>query len=105
MKTHGMYVYEVSDAFLIIIIILFNIMFSNRNCDVCKVQRRGLMQTSIIRAPDVLILHLKRFGMTARWREKIRTRVVFPFTALDMSPYLAGMSLSILVRYCVSTTS
>lgn len=63
-----------------------------RNCDVCKKSKRGIVKTSIVRSPDVLILHLKRFGMTARWREKIRTRVIFPFTSLDLSPYLAGIS-------------
>ena len=60
------------------------------NCEICCKASRGVVQTSLSRLPEILVVHLKRFGMTARWREKIRTRVMFPLTGLDMSPYLAG---------------
>ena len=59
-------------------------------CDVCKKPSRGSVMTSLHRLPDVLVIHVKRFGMTARWREKIRTVVSFPFTGLDMNPYMTG---------------
>lgn len=62
----------------------------HRNCEHCKQRSRGVVQTSLSRLPDILVMHLKRFGMNAHWREKIRTRVLFPFTALDMAPYLSG---------------
>ena len=42
----------------------------------------------INRIPDLLTIHLKRFNCTIRWREKIRTRVDFPITGLDMSRWV-----------------
>ena len=35
----------------------------------------GSVTSSMSRLPDILILHIKRFGMTARFREKIRAKV------------------------------
>ncbi len=60
------------------------------HCEMCWRTSRATVQTSLSKVPEVLVMHMKRFGMTARWREKIRTLVVFPLTALDMAPYLAG---------------
>ena len=37
--------------------------------------------------PDILVVHIKRFNMTARFREKIRAKVAYPIKSLDMSPY------------------
>ena len=49
------------------------------------------------RLPDILVFHLKRFNCSARWREKITTKVNFPLTGLNMSewcdqesPFLEG---------------
>ena len=56
-------------------------------CDHCKKLSSGSVTSSLSRLPDVLILHIKRFGMTARFREKIRSKVVFPFTDLDLAPF------------------
>ena len=58
-------------------------------CSSCKVHRRGEMKLWFYRLPDVLIIHIKRFNMTARWREKIRTKVDFPLEGLDMSEFMA----------------
>jgi hypothetical protein len=57
-------------------------------CDHCKKLSCGSVTSSLSRLPDVLILHIKRFGMTARFREKIRSKVVFPFTDLDLAPFV-----------------
>jgi ubiquitin C-terminal hydrolase len=61
-------------------------------CSTCKVHRRGQMQTSIHRLPDILVIHIKRFSMTARRRDKIRTKVVFPLASLNMASYLSSES-------------
>jgi hypothetical protein len=38
--------------------------------------------------PDILPLHLKRFSASARWRDKITTRVDFPLTGLDVREWV-----------------
>lgn len=59
-------------------------------CGECKTHRRGQMQTSIYRLPDILVIHVKRFSMTAKRREKIRTKVDFPLVSLNMSAYMSS---------------
>lgn len=58
-------------------------------CGNCKAHRKGRMRTWLYRLPDILVIHIKRFNMTARWREKIRTKVVFPLTSLNMSEFMS----------------
>ena len=58
------------------------------HCDHCKKLSSGSVSSSLSRLPDLLIMHIKRFGMTARFREKIREKVVFPLTSLDMKPFV-----------------
>lgn len=58
-------------------------------CSPCKVHQPGVMRAWFYRLPDVLIIHIKRFNMTARWREKIRTKVMFPLEGLDMTEFMA----------------
>ena len=57
-------------------------------CDHCKKLSSGSVSSSLSRLPDLLILHIKRFGMTARFREKIRAKVKFPLSSLDMKPFI-----------------
>ena len=57
-------------------------------CDHCKKLSSGSVSSSLSRLPDLLILHIKRFGMTARFREKIRAKVKFPLNSLDMKPFI-----------------
>jgi ubiquitin carboxyl-terminal hydrolase 4/11 len=45
------------------------------------------MSQRLYHLPDILVIHIKRFNMTARYREKIRAKVVYPVKNLDMSPY------------------
>lgn len=53
-------------------------------CPRCKEFREGKQDMNLWRLPDLLTFHIKRFNMSARWREKISTRVNFPLTGLDM---------------------
>ncbi|CAN0537870.1 unnamed protein product, partial [Ectocarpus sp. 12 AP-2014] len=53
-------------------------------CSGCQAHRRGVMKIDLWKMPDVLVIHMKRFHCSARWREKIRTLVLFPHSGLDM---------------------
>lgn len=56
-------------------------------CPQCKEYREGRQSMNLWRLPDLLTFHIKRFNMSARWREKISTKVNFPLTGLDMSEW------------------
>ena len=49
--------------------------------------REGGQNMNLWRVPDLLTFHIKRFNMSARWHEKITTKVNFPMTGLDMSQW------------------
>jgi hypothetical protein len=59
----------------------------NWKCPRCKVIREGGQNMNLWRLPDLLTFHIKRFNMSARWHEKITTKVNFPLTGLDMSEW------------------
>lgn len=56
-------------------------------CNRCKKHQKGSMTQRLYQLPDILVIHIKRFNMTARFREKIRAKVIYPIKSLDMSPY------------------
>ena len=56
-------------------------------CPKCKDVREGRQSMSLWRLPDLLTFHLKRFNCSARWREKITTKINFPLTGLDMTEW------------------
>jgi hypothetical protein len=64
----------------------------NWRCPRCKEFREGKQDMNLWRLPDFLTFHIKRFNMSARWREKITTKVNFPLTGLDMSEWCHGTS-------------
>ena len=57
-------------------------------CGRCKALRRGRRQEQVWTLPDILVIHVKRFQASGRWRDKVRTRVDFPLEGLDMSRWL-----------------
>jgi ubiquitin C-terminal hydrolase len=59
----------------------------NWRCPRCKEYREGNQNMVLWRLPDLLTFHVKRFNCSARWREKITTKVNFPLTGLDMSEW------------------
>ncbi|CAM9124714.1 unnamed protein product [Ectocarpus sp. 4 AP-2014] len=61
-------------------------------CSSCQAHRRGVMKIDLWKMPDVLVIHMKRFHCSARWREKIRTLVLFPHSGLDMSGFVSSNS-------------
>ena len=62
-------------------------MNDNWKCPRCKDFREGKQNMNLWRLPDLLTFHIKRFNCSARWREKITTKVNFPLTGLDMSEW------------------
>jgi len=58
------------------------------SCDKCKKLRNGLKYSKVTRLPDTLCIHLKRFRHDFAFSSKISTRVSFPLSDLDMSPWL-----------------
>jgi len=56
-------------------------------CPKCKDFRDGKQNMALWRLPDLLTIHMKRFNCSARWREKITTKVNFPLTGLDLKEW------------------
>ena len=56
-------------------------------CPKCKEVREGRQSMILWKLPDLLTFHLKRFNCSARWREKITTKVNFPLTGLNMKEW------------------
>lgn len=56
-------------------------------CPHCKETREGSQTMNLWRLPDLLTFHIKRFNCSARWREKITTKINFPLTGLDVSEW------------------
>ncbi|CAJ1944543.1 unnamed protein product [Cylindrotheca closterium] len=63
-------------------------------CPQCR-ERRGKQSLDLWRLPDILTIHIKRFNCSARWREKITTKVNFPLSGLDMNTWCHADSPSI----------
>ncbi|CAH1104005.1 unnamed protein product [Psylliodes chrysocephalus] len=58
-------------------------------CSKCKERRRCTKSFSIHKFPKVLVIHLKRFSPTERFRGKLNVTIDFPLEDLDMSQYAA----------------
>jgi len=59
-------------------------------CDHCKAVTPAIVDTKISRAPDILIVHLKRFSYQSGFLEKIEDLVNFPLRNLDLSQTLSA---------------
>jgi rubredoxin len=59
----------------------------NWKCPRCKEYREAKQNLTLWRLPDLLTIHFKRFNCSARWREKITTKINFPLTGLDMTEW------------------
>ncbi|KAF1911973.1 hypothetical protein BDU57DRAFT_523250 [Ampelomyces quisqualis] len=58
-------------------------------CPRCKKDREAVKKITITRAPDTLVVHLKRFSASrTQSARKIRTPVQFPLQSLDMAPFI-----------------
>lgn len=57
-------------------------------CEKCKMLRNGLKYSKLMKLPDTLCVHLKRFRHDYSFSSKISTKVSFPLAGLDLSPWL-----------------
>lgn len=53
-------------------------------CPRCKQKREADKKIVICKLPRILIIHLKRFSLDGRWRQKLQTTVDFPLTDLSV---------------------
>ncbi|KAM3956206.1 ubiquitin carboxyl-terminal hydrolase 2 isoform 2-T2 [Aphomia sociella] len=75
-------------------------------CSKCGVRRKCLKWFTVQKFPQVLVLHLKRFSPSERFRGKLGVPVEFPLNGLDMSPYAAAQGTRCLYNlYAVSNHS
>lgn len=68
-------------------------------CSKCGVRRKCLKWFTVQKFPQVLVLHLKRFSPTERFRGKLSVVVEFPLTGLDMSPFAAAPTAAAAATY------
>ena len=54
-------------------------------CPRCKAHRQASKRFQIWKAPDILVVHLKRFSTQGRFRDKLDVLVDFPIEGLDLS--------------------
>ena len=54
-------------------------------CNRCKEMRRAAKTLEVWTIPDILVVHLKRFGGTRSFRDKIDVLVDYPIEGLDMT--------------------
>jgi len=57
------------------------------NVNVCRL-RNGVKLCKVMRLPEILCIHLKRFRHDSMYNTKIGTRVTFPLCDLDMAPFV-----------------
>uniref|UniRef100_A0A069DVA3 Ubiquitin carboxyl-terminal hydrolase n=1 Tax=Panstrongylus megistus TaxID=65343 RepID=A0A069DVA3_9HEMI len=73
-------------------------------CSKCKTRRKCTKRFSIQKFPKILVLHLKRFSPSERYR-KLSATVEFPLTNLDMSAYSSTPQACSYNLYAVSNHS
>ncbi|XP_074522472.1 uncharacterized protein LOC141787728 [Halichoeres trimaculatus] len=58
-------------------------------CSVCGLRRETAVLTRLDKPPEILMLHLKRFGCKGKNQVKLKTNVLFSMK-LDLNPFLCG---------------
>ncbi|XP_077352699.1 ubiquitin carboxyl-terminal hydrolase 20 isoform X2 [Festucalex cinctus] len=69
------------------------------SCERCKKLRNGVKYCKVLRLPEILCIHLKRFRHEVMYSFKISNHVSFPLEGLDMRPFLAKDSASQVTTY------
>uniref|UniRef100_A0A3Q3VTD3 Ubiquitin carboxyl-terminal hydrolase n=1 Tax=Mola mola TaxID=94237 RepID=A0A3Q3VTD3_MOLML len=69
------------------------------SCERCKKLRNGVKYCKVLRLPEILCIHLKRFRHEVMYSFKISSHVSFPLEGLDMQPFLAKDSPSQVTTY------
>ncbi|XP_069561839.1 uncharacterized protein [Brachyistius frenatus] len=58
-------------------------------CSVCGLKRETTVLTCLEKPPEILMLHLKRFGCKGKNQVKLRTNVIFSMK-LDLTPFVSS---------------
>uniref|UniRef100_M3ZUK7 Ubiquitin carboxyl-terminal hydrolase n=1 Tax=Xiphophorus maculatus TaxID=8083 RepID=M3ZUK7_XIPMA len=69
------------------------------SCERCKKLRNGVKYCKVLKLPEILCIHLKRFRHEVMYSFKISSHVSFPLEGLDMQPFLAKESPSQVTTY------
>lgn len=69
------------------------------SCERCKKLRNGVKYCKVLRLPEILCIHLKRFRHEVMYSFKISSHVSFPLEGLDLRPFLAKECTSQVTTY------
>ncbi|XP_005625298.1 ubiquitin carboxyl-terminal hydrolase 20 [Canis lupus familiaris] len=69
------------------------------SCERCKKLRNGVKYCKVLRLPEILYIHLKRFRHEVMYSFKISSHVSFPLEGLDLRPFLAKECTSQITTY------
>ncbi|XP_026332657.1 ubiquitin carboxyl-terminal hydrolase 33 isoform X4 [Hyposmocoma kahamanoa] len=69
------------------------------SCSRCNKLRNGVKMSGVVRLPEVLCVHLKRFRHELMFSAKVGARVSFPIHDLNMAPYTHKDCTSKITRY------
>ncbi|KAJ8710782.1 hypothetical protein PYW08_009297 [Mythimna loreyi] len=69
------------------------------SCSRCNKLRNGVKMSGVVRLPEVLCVHLKRFRHELMFSAKVGARVSFPINDLNMAPYTHKDCTSKISRY------
>ncbi|XP_022356498.1 ubiquitin carboxyl-terminal hydrolase 20 isoform X3 [Enhydra lutris kenyoni] len=69
------------------------------SCERCKKLRNGVKYCKVLRLPEILCIHLKRFRHEVMYSFKISSHVAFPLEGLDLRPFLAKECKSQITTY------
>ncbi|XP_005004012.1 ubiquitin carboxyl-terminal hydrolase 20 isoform X2 [Cavia porcellus] len=69
------------------------------SCERCKKLRNGVKYCKVLRLPEILCIHLKRFRHELTYSFKVSSHVSFPLEGLDLRPFLAKECTSQVTTY------
>ncbi|KAA0183395.1 hypothetical protein HAZT_HAZT009317 [Hyalella azteca] len=69
------------------------------SCEKCGKLRNGLKFAKVVKLPEVLVVHLKRFRHDYMFSSKISQHVAFPLSDLNLQPYLHRDCVSEVCQY------
>ncbi|MGH0151349.1 UNVERIFIED_CONTAM: hypothetical protein FKN15_020381 [Acipenser sinensis] len=69
------------------------------SCERCKKLRNGVKYCKVLRLPEILCIHLKRFRHEVMYSFKINSHVSFPLERLELRPFLDKESPSQITTY------
>ncbi|XP_045144453.1 ubiquitin carboxyl-terminal hydrolase 20 [Echinops telfairi] len=69
------------------------------SCERCRKLRNGVKYCKVLRLPEILCIHLKRFRHEVMYSFKINNHVSFPLEGLDLRPFLAKECTSQITTY------